>query len=407
MSSPFNTSTMTSRSPPPERRYMNQVPTPPPPSADAVSTPEIQKWMSQIEQCLNEICTISGDGKLNSEQKLKISSISRTVLGGVSQMAVQYQSLKQKYISASTLINVLKEQTDVAAQIKDLKTCVQSVQSSSSPSSRSFADMVKKGDLPLVCPSSMSSVAIYPANKDTSSDDTKKLVQNLIRPEEMKLHISGMRKTRSGGVIICSDNKNDILKIKQSEQLKNSGLKVEDATKRRPKVIVLGVPSNLSEKEIFDCLYEQNISDKHPNLNRNTLNNAVRVSHKSGKKNEPTCNYILEVAAPIRRTLIEQQRVFINWTSCAVRDYTLVTRCYKCQQYGHSAKFCRDTESTCGHCGSTGHSIKECSKPAESAKCATCVRFNKPANHKTGDEQCPARKSAVTRHISTTDYEGA
>ncbi|XP_026331164.1 uncharacterized protein LOC113238556 [Hyposmocoma kahamanoa] len=382
-----------SRSPPPVRRHVDQEPSPcstavpgPAPTKDMISTPEIQKWMAQIEHCLNEICTIAGDGKLNTEQKLKISNISRSVLGGASQMAVQYQSLKQKYISASTLINASDEQVNIAAQLKDLKNCVQSVPRAS-PSNQSFADMVRKGGMPLVCPSKTSSIAIYPANKDTSSDVTKKILQNLIKPEELKLHISGMRKTKGGGVVISSERKDDLIKLKQSEQLKTSGLKVEDATKKRPKVIVLGVPSTISDKDLLECLYEQNISDKHPSLTRNTLESSIKLSHKSGKKNEPT--------------------FFINWTSCPVRDYTIVTRCYKCQQYGHSAKFCRDTESTCGHCGCTGHSIKECSKHAEPAKCATCIRFNKPANHKTGDEQCPARKSAVTRHIGTIDYEGA
>ncbi|XP_026331030.1 uncharacterized protein LOC113238417 [Hyposmocoma kahamanoa] len=78
---------MTSRSPPPVRRHVELEPSPAQASAltpstpaltiDAVSTHEIQRWMSQIEQCLNDICTISGDGKLNTEQKLKISNISR------------------------------------------------------------------------------------------------------------------------------------------------------------------------------------------------------------------------------------------------------------------------------------------------------------------------------------------
>lgn len=415
MDSPFSKSTMMSRSPPPVRRHVEVEPTPvaaPAPSPtksaptiEAVSTSEIQNWMAQIEDCLNDICTISGDGKLNTEQKLKISKLSRTVLGGVSQLAVQYQSLKQKYISASMMVNTLQQQVDVAAQLKDLKTCVQSVPRPAP--NQSFADILRKGGMPLVCPSKTSSIAIYPSNKNTTSDDTKKLVQNIIKPEELKLHISSMRKTKAGGVIISSENKNDIMILKQSEQLKISGLKVEDATKRRPKVIVLGVPSNITDKQFFDYLYEQNISNKHPSINRNNIESAIKLSHKSGKKNESTCNYILELSAPYRRTLIEQQRVFINWTSCAVRDYTLVTRCYKCQQYGHSAKYCRDRDTTCGHCGGTGHSIKECPKLENPAKCATCMRFNKPADHKTGDEQCPARKSAVTRHISTTDYEGA
>lgn len=43
------------------------------------------------------------------------------------------------------------------------------------------------------------------------------------------------------------------------------------------------------------------------------IESAIKFSHKSGKKNEPNCIYILELTSKIRRTLVEQQRVFINW----------------------------------------------------------------------------------------------
>lgn len=59
--------------------------------------------------------------------------------------------------------------------------------------------------------SNTSSIAIHPPSKDTSSDDTKKIVQNSIRLDEMKLPICGMQKTKGGGVIISTENKDDVL----------------------------------------------------------------------------------------------------------------------------------------------------------------------------------------------------
>ena len=74
------------------------------------STPEIQRWMATIEQNLNEVCAIAADGKLNSEQKMKISNLCRKIGSGTSQMAVLYQSLKQKAIHANSMIETLKQQ---------------------------------------------------------------------------------------------------------------------------------------------------------------------------------------------------------------------------------------------------------------------------------------------------------
>lgn len=399
---------MTTRSPP-QRRQREEAPSPIQ-TIEAVSTAEIEKWLSSIEQCLNDICSISSEGKLNSEQKLKISSISRTVMGGVSQLAVKYQSLKQKYISSQIIIQNYNDQKEISVQIEDqlegLKKCMQSAPNMAAQNT-SFADVVKKGQNLIVRPPSTSSIIVYPTRKDKSSEDTKKLIQTIIKPEELKLHIRGMRKTKDGGIIISAEGKNDLEKLKQSEQLKNSGLKVEDKIKRRPKIILLGVPTTTSEKEVLECLFEQNISEKYPHVQRDKFLSSIKLSHKSGKRDSSYCNFILELPADMRKIIIQQERVFINWTSCPVRDFTIVTRCYKCQQYGHSAKYCRDTESTCGHCGCVGHTIKDCSKLQEPPKCASCQRYNKPSLHKTGDALCPARKSAETRFLNSIDYEGA
>ncbi|XP_063635996.1 uncharacterized protein LOC134806602 [Cydia splendana] len=408
----FNRSSRTPRSPPPEGRpAMETTPGTPVAAAraeapDVVSTTEIQKWISEIEKRLSEICTIANDGKLNSDQKLRINTLSKSVLGGISQLAVQYQAVKQNLLLSQAKVNTLSMQTNISTQLYELKQCIQ--EKATTEEKQSFADMVRTGKSSTVVPTkSSSSIAIYPADKEKSSEDTKNLIQNLIKPETLKLHVRGMRKTKNGGVIISTERKDDLEKLKASQQLQQSGLKVEDTTKRRPKIIILGVPTNMSEGEVFDCIFKQNIADLQPNLTRDTFMCSVKLSHKSGKKDLSTCNYILECTAEVRRMLIQQQRVFINWTSCPVRDFTLLTRCYLCHLYGHSAKYCKDTEPTCGHCGSSGHGFKECPKQAEPAKCATCLRFKKPANHKTGDDQCPAKKNAQLRYINSIDYEGA
>lgn len=407
--SPFNRSTKTCRSPPstpqPQQHAAMEA-------NETLSTNDIKYYMSTIEQCLNEVCTVAAEGKLNSDQKLKINNLSRKIANGVSQMAVHYQSLKQKAIMINTSYEALREKEDLAECLNKFKeSLTESIKESCTKSVSekvSFADMVKTNKNNFLRPENLSSIAIYPDDKFKSSEDTKSLVQKIIRPEQMKLQVRALRKTKNGGVIISTESKDDIEKLRKSTQLCSSGLKVEEANKRRPKIIVLGVPSALCEQELYDCIYEQNIADKLPNLTRETFLSCTKLSHKSGKKDAQTCNFILEVHPNIRKVLINQERVFINWTSCPVRDYTLVTRCFKCQQYGHAAKTCRETAYTCGHCGEPGHEAKECTKKTESPRCATCSRFKKPCNHKTGDLECPAKKIAESRYINSIDYnEGA
>lgn len=374
-------------------------------SFEVISTPEIQNWMMTIDQSLKEVCTIAAEGKLNTDQKLRINALCRKVGNGTSQMAVHYQSIKAKAVQFHHTVQTLENQLDLSHQLQNLQ---QSIKESIKPTQgTSFADMVRKGANNYIQPINVSSVAIYPNDKLKTSDETKSLVQKIICPEQMKLQVRGLRKTKNGGVIISTETKEDIEKLRQSVQISKSGLTVDEPYKRKPRVVIVGVPSSMKEEEVFTCLYNQNLAEKLQDCSLETFLTSIKLSHKSGKKDSDTCNYIVEVSAVIRKALILKDRVFVNWSSCPVRDFTLVTRCYKCQQYGHAAKSCRQTSYTCGHCGDQGHSMKECPKKADEPKCATCLHFKKPDKHNTGSVDCPAKIMAEKRYINSIDYGGA
>lgn len=418
-SSPFGRSHLVRRSPPPSPAIPEpirpSVPSPPRASPlasselpeEVISTPEVQRWMESIDTILNEVCTIVTEGKMNSDQKLRVSTLCRKVSSGASQMAVIYQALKQKTLLAHNTIQHLRDQNDLADSITEIKEVVTKKLAPSDCASTSYANMVKKGFDNFIRPANLSSVTIYPCDKTKTSEDTKSLVQKIISPEELKLHVRALKKVKNGGVLISTESKGDIEKLRNSTKLVSSGLTVEEAPKRRPRIAVIGVPVALTEKEVFDCIYEQNLAGKLVNTTRDTFFANVKLSHKSGKKGLPTCNYILELPAAVRKILINQGRIFINWTSCPVRDFTIVTRCYNCQQFGHAAKFCRETSPTCNHCGEPGHAHKECSSKSTPPRCATCKRFKRKCDHQTGDVDCPARKYAEANYINSIDYDGA
>lgn len=343
---------------------------------------------------------------MNSEQKLRISSLCRKVGHGVSQMAVQYQSLKHKALQNYATLLTLKDNEGLATSLSEIKQKLHETLTKKTQESASFADMVK-GTKSLIRPQATSSVAIYPSDNTKTSEETKNLVQKIVCPEEMKLKVRGLRKIRNGGVIISTETKDDIQKLKQTVERSTTGLTVDEPQKRKPRILIIGVPTDMAEKEVFKCIYEQNIVDILPTLTKETFLTAVKLSHKSGKRDADSCNYIVEVPASVRKALVNQNRIYINWTSCPVRDFTLVTRCFKCQQYGHASKTCKSATSSCGHCGTEGHATQECSSKEEPPKCATCKRYKKPHNHKTGDSECPARKAAEYRYINSIDYEGA
>ncbi|XP_063374559.1 uncharacterized protein LOC134662226 [Cydia amplana] len=411
--SPFNRSGLTRRSPP-----STPTPQPGPPGPAPANMPQeeeppkvfptsdIQTWLKKIELNLHDVCSTSAEGKLNTDQKIRINNLCRNVSHLASQMAIEYQSLKSHAVQAYQSRQAHQEKMDLVQRIQELK---ESIEESSRQVSEpvSFADALKKNGTRYVQPSNISSVAIYPVDKLKSSEETKSLVQKIIRPEVMKLHVRGLRKIKNGGVVISTDLKEDVIKLKQSAQLMTSGLTVDEPQKRKPRIVVIGVPADMQEPEVLKCIFHQNLADKLQDWSLEKFMASTKLSHKSGKKDAETCNYIIEVSGAIRKALITNDRVFVNWSSCPVRDFTLVTRCFKCQLYNHAAKTCKMETNICGHCGEAGHSFKECTKKDEAPKCATCSYYKKPCNHQTGEADCPARKMAEKRYLNSIDYEGA
>jgi hypothetical protein len=82
-----------------------------------------------------------------------------------------------------------------------------------------------------------------------------------------------------------------------------------------------------------------------------------------------------------------------------------VTQCVKCQQFGHIARFCKNT-TCCGRCAND-HDTRECTKPVTVRKCALCK-----GNHAAWSNACRHRIQARERaelaiRTTPTLYEGS
>ncbi|CAG9791288.1 unnamed protein product [Diatraea saccharalis] len=138
-----------------------------------------------------------------------------------------------------------------------------------------------------------------------SNEETKVLLQNIIRPDQQNKHVRGLRKTRNGGVIIGTYAKEDIEKLKQSaKKLKISGFAIGELHKCKPRLMVIGAPSSMQETEVFNIIFHQNLADENPGMTVDTFLISIALSHKSGKKDAETCNYVIKVPAQIRKALI-------------------------------------------------------------------------------------------------------
>ena len=246
-------------------------------------------------------------------------------------------------------------------------------------------------------------IAIYPKGDSNyrSSDETKAALVNSMVPVKEKLKIRAVKKIGNNGLLIETTTKEDMTKIIQNEKLKAAGLVAGPVAKKRPQIIIYDVPKEISDNNLLSSLRRQNLEG----MDKETVKDGVVILHKKVNKDSETSNYIVEAKTEIRNKLINQGRVFIGWHSLRVRDYINVSRCYKCQDYGHVSKHCRATCDICGHCGTEGHTYNTCPNKNKDPKCINCKKRGREHEHSTRSRVCPSYSIALENHISRIDYD--
>jgi len=128
----------------------------------------------------------------------------------------------------------------------------------------------------------------------------------------------------------------------------------------------------------------------------------TKVRFRTGPKGKRTCHAVLEVTSEVRNALLEKPRIYINYTSHAIKDYLVVSRCFKCADLGHITRYC-DGQEVCSHCGSKDHKKDNCPRKEQQRTCIPCLMRKKDCKV-TDYKECATYKSLLARIVSKTDY---
>lgn len=142
------------------------------------------------------------------------------------------------------------------------------------------------------------------------------------------------------------------------------------------RVVITGVPTDIQDADVIEATG----ADELERIRRTDTNTGVKV---------PTLAVILKYSCDINQI---PRMVRIGYMVFKTRIYIpRVTRCYKCQKFGHIAKNCFRTFQVCSIC-SGDHSFNQCPNSAVK-KCANCS-----GPHSANDRECP--RYIVARHVT-------
>ena len=201
-----------------------------------------------------------------------------------------------------------------------------------------------------------------------------------------------MKKSGDTAIIVQSKADAETLKVNLTNTLPQH--KVEQVSARTPTINVVGLSREYNKEELFEMIKRQNsgiksVFESDASADDKKFDIVAIVPLKS----RPSCfKAIIRVSNLVRSILSKQcDRIYVgSQPVCKVYDSFYILRCFKCQQFGHHSRDCKN-DSKCGHC-SDHHETRSCTVKANplSASCANCIEAKNPdSKHPANDLKCP------------------
>lgn len=235
--------------------------------------------------------------------------------------------------------------------------------------------------------------------------DPIKLLKEVFNPRKEGVAINSIIYTSNKNIIVRTNTEQDIQKLQQCKTLKERGFEMATVTDKKPRIMIYGADEGMTKEDLLGQIIDNNEwAANYPDENELQKHFLPLYSFRP-KKESSKKNWIVEIT-PALRKVIEGNgwKIKTLWARLRVADYLDAVRCFKCQHYGHPAKYCKHTNTTCGHCGQAGHNFKTCLNRGQPPVCTPCKAARLASDHSVNDKGCPSKIRAIKERIRNTSY---
>lgn len=290
----------------------------------------------------------------------------------------------------TTVQNLISESNENKNEIGEIKqnpalklrrTYADMIMSETRTPPTSSASKKNKPNAPFIAVNTTPLIVVS-ARDETAKANIENLVKSTLDPDDDP--IKRVTKTRKGNILVQCNNNNvlESIKKKLSDKIGDK-INVAEPKKSSPLLKVVGITDVTDKEQLIQAIKKQNCD---------LVKQGDRLEVVDFKKVKNHYTAILSVDFGTFKSILDKGKLRIRWDMCRVYEHINVTRCYKCNDYGHHANECTQKEHTCPKCAGS-HEIKLCN--ADYEKCSNCMMANEvncldlDVNHTVWNYNCP------------------
>jgi hypothetical protein len=248
---------------------------------------------------------------------------------------------------------------------------------------------------------------------EIESKQTEHVTKNIALKHKLNVGVNDIKSINGGGIIMSCSDEREMFKLIDKLNAEAKDFMAERPEKRKPKIAIRGVSEDVNENELINEIISKNhvIENFLKDKSQDDIEKELKIKFKFRRKTKKSDNtWVLEIGPNLWKIINSMNRINIGWKSCSFDEYVYVTRCFKCNGYGHKSDECKQTTDSCGTCGQS-HKTSECDRSQSVLFCTNCNKYNQKSktkklstNHSSFSRECETFKRIRNAIKARIDY---